>query len=73
MKILMILAGMIGGFFLPWEAVATPWMIIGLIASLVFILIQLILIVDCAHAINMHFLEKNDEVNHKQWHFCKYR
>lgn len=68
----MILGGMIGGFFLPWDDMATPWMVLGMIASFIFILMQLILIVDLAYSINEHFLEKYEEDDHKGWQFCKY-
>ena len=51
---------------------ATPWMVIGMIGSFLFILIQLILIVDLAYALNEYFLEKYEENDHKGWYCCKY-
>jgi len=60
---------MIGGFFLPWQNMAEPWMVIGMIAAFVFILVQLVLIVDFAHAFNEKFLEKAEaNENHKGWY-----
>ena len=70
-KILMVLGAIIGGFFLPWEQMATPWMVIGMICAFVFILIQLILLVDLAYSLNEYFLEKYAENDHKGWYFCE--
>ena len=70
-KILMVLGAIIGGFFLPWEQMATPWMVIGMICAFVFILIQLILLVDLAYSLNEYFLEKYEENDHKGWYFCE--
>ncbi|KAF6029788.1 TMS1 [Bugula neritina] len=69
-KILMFLGSIIGGFFLPWDVMATPWMIIGMVASFIFILIQLILIVDFAYAITESMLAKYEENDHKGWYIC---
>lgn len=68
----MVLGGIIGGFFLPWDKMATPWMVIGMICAFVFILIQLILLVDLAYTLNEYFLEKYEEHDHKGWYICKF-
>lgn len=68
----MFLGSIIGGFFLPWDVMATPWMIIGMVASFIFILIQLILIVDFAYAITESMLAKYEENDHKGWYICKF-
>ena len=43
------------------------WMIIGMIGAFLFLLIQLILIVDFAHAWNEKWLENYEESQSKGW------
>jgi len=43
------------------------WMIIGLIGAFLFILVQLILIVDFSHAWNGAWLDQYDESRNKCW------
>ena len=58
----------IGAFFIPGgEGFETAWMVIGMIGGFVFILIQLILIVDFAHAWNEKWLGKFEESQSKWW------
>lgn len=46
----MIVAGItIGAFFIPAGAFGTTWMWVGLLGGMVFILVQLVLLVDFAH------------------------
>jgi len=45
------------------------WMILGMIGAFLFILVQLVLVVDFAYAWNEKFLEKAEEGNgHKGWY-----
>ena len=67
----MVIGAAVGGFFLPWESMTTPWMVFGMIGAFLFILIQLILIVDFAFGLNEWFLEKYDRDDHKGWYICK--
>ena len=69
-KFLAFVGPMIGGFWLPWTQMAEPWMIIGMIGAFMFILIQLVLIVDFAHSWNEKFLEKAEEGDgNKAWYY----
>ena len=43
------------------------WMIIGLIGSFLFILVQLILIIDFSHAWNGAWLDRHDDSQNKCW------
>jgi len=45
----------------------TAWMIIGMIGSFLFILIQLVLIVDFAHAWNEKWIGKYEDTQSKAW------
>ncbi|XP_067938139.1 serine incorporator 1-like [Watersipora subatra] len=70
-KVLAFLGGIIGGFFLPWDQMAKPWMIIGMIAAFIFILVQLVLLVDFAHACNDKMLDRAEEAeNPRCWYIA---
>ncbi|XP_067937998.1 probable serine incorporator [Watersipora subatra] len=71
-KFLMLFGGMIGAFWLPWDTFANPWMIIGMIASFLFILIQLILIVDFAFGISEWLLRRYEEDESRGWYTCMF-
>ncbi|XP_054011504.1 serine incorporator 1 isoform X2 [Hylaeus anthracinus] len=49
-KYLLIIGGIIGAFFIPEKSFGTTWMYFGMIGGFLFIIIQLILIVDFAHS-----------------------
>jgi len=67
-KVLILIGLAIGAFFIPTTgAFGKTWMIIGMIGAFVFLLIQLILIVDFAHAWNESWLEKYEETQSKGW------
>merc|ERR1712226_1701469 len=48
-KFLILLGGIIGAFFIPHGSFGPTWMNFGLIGGVLFILVQLVLIVDFAH------------------------
>jgi len=49
-KFLVVIGGMIGAFFIPNGAFEQVWMYFGLVGGFMFIVIQLILIIDFAHS-----------------------
>lgn len=49
-KYLLIIGGMIGAFFIPDGAFGEVWMYFGIVGGFLFILIQLVLIIDFAHS-----------------------
>lgn len=49
-KYLIVIAIAIGAFFIPNGDFGTSWMWVGLIGGIVFILVQLVLLVDFAHS-----------------------
>jgi len=49
-KYLIIIGGMIGAFFIPGGAFGEVWMYFGMVGGFLFILIQLVLIIDFAHS-----------------------
>ena len=55
---------------LPWiyPDIFVAWMVIGLIGGFLFILIQLVLIVDFAHGWAENWIGKYEESNSKGWY-----
>lgn len=66
-KILIIVGICVGAFFISGPSFGTAMMIIGMIGAFVFILIQLILLVDFAHAWNEKWLGNYEESQSKAW------
>lgn len=67
-KILIIVGIAVGAFFIPHGDFATAWMVIGMIGAFIFILIQLVLIVDFAHAWNEKWVGNYEESQSKMWY-----
>ncbi|UJR21566.1 hypothetical protein I4U23_024649 [Adineta vaga] len=67
-KMLIITGICFAMFFIPNRGFATVLMIIGSICGFIFILIQLILIVDFAHSWNENWLAKGEDGSRK--HYC---
>lgn len=49
-KYMIVIAIAVGAFFIPEGSFGTFWMWIGLIGGVIFILVQLVLLVDFAHS-----------------------
>lgn len=60
-KFLMIVGICIGAFYIPRGQFSHVWFYFGLIGGFLFILIQLVLLVDFAHNVNDKFLEKIED------------
>ncbi|KAJ8334834.1 hypothetical protein SKAU_G00404730 [Synaphobranchus kaupii] len=64
----MILVGItVGAFFIPDGTFNTVWFYFGVVGSFIFILIQLVLLVDFAHSWNESWVSKAEEGNSKCW------
>ncbi|XP_019757298.1 probable serine incorporator isoform X2 [Dendroctonus ponderosae] len=61
LKFLLIIGGIIGAFFIPEGSFGITWMWFGIIGGLLFILIQLLLIVDFAHSVAESWAGNYDE------------
>ncbi|XP_077990097.1 serine incorporator 1-like isoform X2 [Glandiceps talaboti] len=70
-KFLIIVAIIVAAFFIPdSQAFEEAWMIIGLIGAFIFIIIQLVLLIDFAHTWNESWVEKMEDGNSKGWYFA---
>jgi hypothetical protein len=56
-----------GYLFMSYVYIFLAWMVIGMIGGFLFLLIQLVLIVDFAHAWNESWLGKYEESQSKWW------
>jgi len=66
-KYLLIIGGMIGAFFIPGGTFGEVWMYFGMIGGFLFILIQLILIIDFAHSWAEAWMGNYEETDNKGW------
>ncbi|XP_059172902.1 serine incorporator 3-like isoform X2 [Physella acuta] len=64
-KVLIMVGICVGAFFIPEGTFGQAWMVIGLIGGFLFILIQLILLVDLAHGWAESWVEKYEETEAK--------
>lgn len=66
-KFLLVIGGMIGAFFIPNGAFEQVWMYFGLIGGFLFIVIQLILIIDFAHSWAESWVGYYEETDSRGW------
>ncbi|KAM9306563.1 serine incorporator 2 [Pholidichthys leucotaenia] len=67
-KFLVLVGIAVGAFFIPNGTFSTVWYYFGVVGSFIFIIIQLILLVDFAHSWNQAWVEKAEEGNSKCWY-----
>ncbi|XP_014846199.1 PREDICTED: serine incorporator 1-like [Poecilia mexicana] len=66
-KFLILVGITVGAFFIPDGAFNSVWFYFGLVGSFIFILIQLILLIDFAHSWNKIWVENAEETQNKCW------
>ncbi|XP_030748080.1 probable serine incorporator isoform X3 [Sitophilus oryzae] len=69
-KYLLVIGGIIGAFFIPEGTFGITWMWFGIIGGFMFILIQLILIIDFAHSWAEAWVGNFEETESKGWYFA---
>uniref|UniRef100_A0A8C4T541 Serine incorporator 2 n=1 Tax=Erpetoichthys calabaricus TaxID=27687 RepID=A0A8C4T541_ERPCA len=69
-KFLILIGITVGAFFIPDGIFNTVWFYFGLVGAFIFIIIQLILLIDFAHSWNQSWLQKAEEGNSKCWYAC---
>ncbi|KAK3576917.1 hypothetical protein CHS0354_017593 [Potamilus streckersoni] len=68
-KILIMVGICVGAFYIPRGDFGRAWMVIGLIGGFLFIIIQLILLIDFAHGWSESWVEKYEETESKCYYF----
>lgn len=69
-KYLILIAAIVGAFFIPeTSSFSSVWMVFGMIGGFLFIIIQLILIVDFAHSWAENWVEKLEETESKWYYY----
>ncbi|XP_030644621.1 serine incorporator 2 [Chanos chanos] len=66
-KFLILVGITVGAFFIPDGTFNTVWYYFGVVGSFIFILIQLVLLVDFAHTWNQTWVEYAENGNRKCW------
>ncbi|KAL1497132.1 hypothetical protein ABEB36_008139 [Hypothenemus hampei] len=69
-KYLLVIGGIIGAFFIPEGSFGITWMWFGIVGGFLFIIIQLILIIDVAHSWAESWVSKYEETESKGWYFA---
>ncbi|KAI8429967.1 hypothetical protein MSG28_000427 [Choristoneura fumiferana] len=67
-KFLVVIAGVIGAFFIPEGSFASTWMVFGMIGGFCYIIIQLVLIIDFAHSWAEKWVSNYEESESKGWY-----
>ncbi|KAM9213068.1 serine incorporator 2 [Leptosomus discolor] len=67
-KFLVLVGITVGAFYIPDGAFTSVWFYIGVVGSFLFILIQLVLLIDFAHSWSQLWLRNAGESNAKGWY-----
>ncbi|KAG8143236.1 putative Serine incorporator 2-like protein [Naja naja] len=67
-KLLMLIGITVGAFYIPDGTFTSVWFYFGVVGSFLFVLIQLILLIDFAHSWSQIWLRNSDEGNSKSWY-----
>ncbi|XP_041360853.1 serine incorporator 3-like [Gigantopelta aegis] len=68
-KILILIGICVGAFFIPRGAFGSTLMVIGMIGAAIFIIIQLILLIDFAHGWAESWVQKYEDTDNKCYYF----
>ncbi|XP_054427858.1 serine incorporator 2 [Pteronotus mesoamericanus] len=72
-KFLIFVGITVGAFYIPDDSFSDIWFYFGVVGSFIFILIQLVLLIDFAHSWNQQWLGKAEECDSRAWYaglFC---
>ncbi|KAL7981236.1 hypothetical protein Chor_005470 [Crotalus horridus] len=72
-KLLILIGITVGAFYIPDGTFTSVWFCFGVVGSFLFVLIQLILLIDFAHSWSQIWLRNADEGNSKSWYAGLYR
>lgn len=68
LKYLILIGAIIGAFFIPHGQFGQVWMYFGMIGGFLFILIQLVLIIDFAHSWAESWVDRYEETESRGWY-----
>lgn len=68
LKFLIVIGGVVGSFFIPEGSFGPTWMYFGMIGGFLYIIIQLILIVDFAHSWAERWVGNYEDSGSKMWY-----
>ncbi|XP_039295734.1 serine incorporator 1 isoform X2 [Nilaparvata lugens] len=68
LKYLVVIAIMVGAFYIPEEPFGSKWRMFGLFGASVFIIVQLILIIDFAHSWAESWVGHYEETESNKWY-----
>ncbi|XP_071942620.1 serine incorporator 1-like isoform X2 [Antedon mediterranea] len=68
-KFLALIGLWVGAFYIPSGDFEQVWRYFGLVGAFIFILVQLVLIVDFAHTWNEKWVDKVEETDNRGWYF----
>ncbi|KFD55197.1 hypothetical protein M514_03838 [Trichuris suis] len=66
-KYLALIALAVGAFYIPYGDFSIVWLYIGMCGAFIFIILQLILLVDLAHGLAEKLIEKYEETERRIW------
>ncbi|CDW57766.1 UPF0197 and Serinc domain containing protein [Trichuris trichiura] len=66
-KYFALIALAVGAFYIPYGDFSIAWLYIGMCGAFIFIVLQLILLVDFAHSLAEKFIEKYEETERRIW------
>lgn len=69
-KIAMFIALLVAAFYIPKGNFGTVWLYIGMIGGYIFILLQLILLIDFAYNWSESWVEKYETTGNKRWYWA---
>ncbi|MCL4160678.1 UNVERIFIED_CONTAM: hypothetical protein GTU68_059839, partial [Idotea baltica] len=69
-KYIIVTALIVGAFYFKYPHFDFTWMIFGMMAAFVFIIIQLVLVVDFAHTWNEKWVENYEETEQRGWYIA---
>lgn len=67
-KFLVLIGAIIGAFFIPHGQFGTVWMYFGMIGAFIFIIIQLLAIIEFAHSWAESWVDNYEETESKGWY-----
>ncbi|XP_050431869.1 probable serine incorporator isoform X2 [Adelges cooleyi] len=69
-KYLIVIAGIVGSFFIAPEGFSHIWMICGMIGGFIYLVLQFVQVLDSAHSLAESWLDNWEQTESKKWYFA---